>query len=279
MSVDTLPIDPETLLIDADLAREYGKAAAEVYRQRKPYPYGCFDNFMPPQILEKVREELQNLPAAESFFNRPQEKLKAAYMPERLGPYTRALFHSLNSKAFLAYLEELTGIDGLIPDPYYSGGGIHVVSNGGHLDIHADFNRQGKLNLERRLNVLIYLNKDWKEEYGGSFEIWNDDMTAKVAGFEPLFNRMCCFNTGSTTWHGNPEPVNHPDKEPRMSIALYYYTATWDSMKVAHSTLFKPRPGTKDQADKMEARHRVMQNLLPPVIYRRLDHRLRKIGI
>jgi hypothetical protein len=279
MSVETLPIDPETLLIDMDLAREYGKAAAEGYKSKKPYPYGCYDNFMPAQILEKVRDELRELPAAESFFNRPQEKLKAAYMPERLGPYTRALFHSLNSKAFLAYLEELTGIDGLIPDPYFSGGGIHVVSNGGHLDIHADFNRQGKLNLERRLNVLIYLNKDWKEEYGGSFEIWNDDMTAKVAGFEPLFNRMCCFNTGSTTWHGNPEPVNHPDKEPRMSIALYYYTATWDSTKVAHSTLFKPRPGTKDQTDRQEARHRVMQNLLPPVIYRRLDHRLRKLGI
>ena len=279
MSVNTLPIDPETLLIDADGAREYAKAAAEEYRSKKPYPYGCFDNFMPPEILDRVREELRVLPAAESFFNRPQEKLKAAYMPERLGPYTRALFHSLNSKAFLAFLEELTGIDGLIPDPYYAGGGIHVVSNGGHLDIHADFNRQGKLNLERRLNVLIYLNKDWKEEYGGSFEVWNDDMTAKVASFVPLFNRMCCFNTGSNTWHGNPEPVNHPDKEPRMSIALYYYTATWDSTKVSHSTLFKPRPGTKDKVDRMEQRHRIMENLLPPVIYRRLNYRLRKLGI
>lgn len=279
MSVSTLPIDPVTLLIDADGAREYGKAAAESYQSKSPYPYGCFDNFMPPEILDKVRDELRDLPAAETFFNRPQEKLKAAYMPERLGPYTRALFHSLNSKAFLAYLEELTGIDGLIPDPYFAGGGIHVVSNGGHLDIHADFNRQGKLNLERRLNVLIYLNKDWKQEYGGSFEVWNTDMTAKVAGFVPLFNRMCCFNTGSDTWHGNPEPVNHPDKEPRMSIALYYYTATWDSTKVSHTTLFKPRPGTKDKVDRLEQRHRIMENLLPPVVYRRLDHRLRKLGI
>jgi hypothetical protein len=279
MSVSTLPIDPVTLLIDADGAREFGKAAAESYQSKSPYPYGCFDNFMPPEILDKVRDELRDLPAAETFFNRPQEKLKAAYMPERLGPYTRALFHSLNSKAFLAYLEELTGIDGLIPDPYFAGGGIHVVSNGGHLDIHADFNRQGKLNLERRLNVLIYLNKDWKQEYGGSFEVWNTDMTAKVAGFVPLFNRMCCFNTGSDTWHGNPEPVNHPDKEPRMSIALYYYTATWDSTKVSHTTLFKPRPGTKDKVDRLEQRHRIMENLLPPVVYRRLDHRLRKLGI
>ena len=279
MSVNSLPIDPETLLIAADEARAFGKAAGAEYKGRKPYPYGAFDNFMPPEILDKVREELRVLPEAESFFTRPQEKLKSAYMPERLGPYTRALFHSLNSKAFLGFLEELTGIEGLIPDPYFAGGGIHVVSNGGHLDIHADFNHHGKLNLERRLNVLIYLNKDWKEEYGGSFEIWNDDMTEKVAGFVPLFNRMCCFNTGSSTWHGNPEPVNHPGKEPRMSIALYYYTATWDDTREAHTTLFKPRPGTIDQKDRLEARHRMMQNLLPPVIYRKLGHRLRKKGI
>jgi hypothetical protein len=277
MSVTSLPINPETLLIAADEAREFGKAAAAEYRARKPYAYGCYDNFMPPEILEKVQEELRVLPEAESFFSRPQERKKSAYMPERLGPY--ALFHALNSKAFLGYLEELTGIEGLIPDPYFSGGGIHVVSNGGHLDIHADFNHHGKMNLERRLNVLIYLNKDWQEEWGGSFEIWNDDMSAKVAGFVPLFNRMCCFNTGSNTWHGNPEPVNHPSGEPRMSIALYYYTATWDTTRVAHSTLFKPRPGTIDQRDRQEARHRIIQDILPPAIYRRLGHRLRKIGI
>jgi hypothetical protein len=279
MSVNSLPIDPETLLISADEAKEFGRSVGEGYRSKTPYPYGCYDNFMPPEILEKVREELRSLPEAETFFNRPQEKMKSAYMPERLKPYTRALFHSLNSKAFLGFLEEMTGIEGLIPDPYFAGGGIHVVANGGHLDIHADFNHHGKLNLERRLNVLIYLNKDWKEEYGGSFEVWNTDMTAKVAGFVPIFNRMCCFNTGSNTWHGNPEPVNHPDKEPRMSIALYYYTATWDSTRESHTTLFKPRPGTKDKKDRMEARHRFLHNVMPPFIWRRLDGRLRKLGI
>ena len=279
MSVMSLPIDPETLLISADEARAFGRSVAESYRSKTPYPYGCFDNFMPPEILDRVRDELRSLPEAESFFNRPQEKMKSAYMPERLKPYTRALFHSLNSKAFLGFLEELTGIEGLIPDPYFAGGGIHVVANGGHLDIHADFNHHGKLNLERRLNVLIYLNKDWKEEYGGSFEVWNTDMTAKVAGFVPLFNRMCCFNTGSDTWHGNPEPVNHPDKEPRMSIALYYYTATWNETREAHTTLFRPRPGTIDKRDGLESRHRFLRNALPPFIYRRIDGRLRKLGI
>ncbi len=279
MSTPVLSIDPQALVIPMEEAREAGRSAAEAYRAQKPYPHGCFDDFLPPEILERVREELRQLPEAETIFNRPQEKQKTSYQPERLAFYTRSLFYALNSRAFLAFLEELTGIDGLIPDPYFAGGGIHVVANGGHLDIHADFNHHGKLNLERRINVLIYLNKDWREEWGGSFEIWNTGMTEKVASFVPLFNRMVCFNTGSETWHGNPEPVAQPDGEPRMSIALYYYTATWDSTRKSHSTLFKPRPGTSDQEDRQEARHAALQNFLPPVLYRRIGHHLRRIGI
>lgn len=110
-------------------------------------------------------------------------------------------------------------------------------------------------------------------EVGGSFEIWNTGMTEKVASFVPIFNRMVCFSTASDTCQGNPEPVAHPDGEPQMSIALYYYTATWDS------TLFKPRPDTADKRDGLEIRHRVMKDLLPPVVYRRVGHELRRTGI
>lgn len=274
-----IQIDPESLLIGKDAAIEVGRSAASDYRARSPYPYGWFDDFLPPEILDKVRDELRTLPEAEQMFDRAQEKLKSQFVPERLPTYTREVLYALNSRPFLMFLEELTGIEGLIPDPYYTGGGIHVVANGGHLDIHADFNHHAKLNLERRINVLIYLNRDWREEWGGSFEVWNDEMTEKVASFVPLFNRMVCFNTGTTTMHGNPEPVNHPDGEPRMSIALYYYTATWDDTRKAHSTIFKPRPGTVDKQDRLEARHRVMKDVFPPVVYRKLGHRLRRMGI
>ncbi|MFC3529722.1 2OG-Fe(II) oxygenase [Paracoccus mangrovi] len=172
----------------------------------------------------------------------------------------------------------MTGIKGLIPDPYFAGGGVHVVGNGGHLDIHADFNHNAILNLERRLNVLIYLNKDWEEAFGGSFEIWNNDMTQMVESFVPRFNRMVCFNTGSSTWHGNPTPVNHPEGRPRMSLALYYYTATWDGTKRSHTTLFKPRPGSIDQADHETRRNEILQDIVPPIMYRRLIGPLRRLG-
>ena len=278
MTNTVLPFDVESLSLSSAIAKEVGQQNATAYQGQTPYPYGSFDNFLPEEILERVLKDLEQIPEAESSFNRPQEKLKSAFSPERLPPYTRNLFYSLNSRPFLAFLEELTGIQGLIPDPYFIGGGVHITQNGGHLDIHADFNHHGKLNIERRLNVLIYLNKDWKPEWGGEFEIWNTDMTEKVKSFTPIFNRMVCFNTRSDTWHGNPEPVNNPNGDPRMSLALYYYTATWSDLRKGHTTLFKPRPGTKDKPDRQIARHQFLQEVLPPVVYRKVIRRLARFG-
>ncbi len=278
MTTSVLPFDVETLALRSEVAKTVAGLYASEYQTGSPYPYGCFDNFLPEEILQRVVKELSELPELESSFNRAQEKLKSSYSPERLPPYTRNLFYALNSRPFLLFLEQLTGISGLIPDPYFVGGGVHVTQNGGHLDIHADFNHHGKLNLERRLNVLIYLNRNWIPEWGGEFEIWNEDMTTKVKSFTPVFNRMVCFNTRSDTWHGNPEPVNHPDGEPRMSLALYYYTATWDDTRKSHTTLFKPRPGTVDKPDRQVARHESLRNILPPVVFRRVIGKLARLG-
>lgn len=272
-------IDPDDLTIDVAAARALGQAHAEAYQSAEPYHYTCIDGFLPEAVLRKVKAGVATLPEAEGAFNRAQERLKTSYNPERLPTYTRALFHALNAPAFITFLQEMTGIPNLIPDPYFSGAGIHRVGNGGHLDIHADFNLHPQMKVERRLNVLIYLNDDWREEYGGSFEIWDKEMTGKVASFVPVFNRMVCFSTGSDTFHGNPDTVNHPDGEPRLSIALYYYTATWDDTRKSHTTLFKPRPGSKDEADRKIARRQLVQDIVPPAIYRRIAGKLSRIGL
>lgn len=279
MNIPILPFDITELTLDTGTAKAAGAALNAQYRSGEPYHYIGVDNFLPADVLENVLVDMASLPDAESSFDRSQEKLKSSYNPERLPTYTRNLFHALNGRPFIQFLEEMTGITGLIPDPYYIGAGIHKVANGGHLDIHADFNLHKQMRVERRLNVLIYLNKDWREEYGGSFEVWDNEMTSKVASFVPQFNRMCCFSTGSDTFHGNPETVNHPDGENRLSIALYYYTATWDSSRKAHTTLFKPRPGTEDKVDKLVARRAVVADLIPPMIYRRVFRHLHKIGL
>lgn len=271
--------DPKELTIDTATAKEIGAKYAEKYQSAEPYHHICLDNFLPMEIIEGVRADLASLPDAEMSFDAAEEKLKSQYSPDRLPAYSRHLFQAFNSRPFILFLEEMTGIKGLIPDPYYIGAGIHKTLNGGYLNIHADFNVHKQMNLERRLNVLIYLNPPWKEEWGGSFEVWDKPMEKKVASFAPTENRMCCFSTGSDTWHGNPEPVNHPEGLPRQSIALYYYTATWDDTRVAHSTIFKPRPGSADASDARDRRHRLIQDLLPPVVYRKVGHRLKKIGL
>lgn len=271
--------DPEELTIDTATAKEIGAKYAEKYQSAEPYHHICLDNFLPMDIIENVRTDLDNLPDAQRSFDAAEEKLKSQYSPDRLPTYTRHLFQAFNARPFILFLEEMTGIKGLIPDPYFIGAGIHKTLNGGYLNIHADFNVHKQMNLERRLNVLIYLNPPWKEEWGGSFEVWDKPMEKKVASFAPTENRMCCFSTGSDTWHGNPEPVNHPDGLPRQSIALYYYTATWDDTRIAHSTIFKPRPGSGDASDARDRRHRLIQDLLPPIVYRKVGRRLKKIGL
>ncbi len=275
MSSPVYPLDPENLSISFDTARAAAAPHAEGYQSAEPYNYFGVDNFLPEAVLDRVIKELGELPEAEESFDRAQERLKSSYNPERLPFYTKSLFHAFNARPFISFLEELTGIEGLIPDPYYIGAGIHKTLNGGHLDIHADFNLHKKMNLERRLNVLIYLNRDWKEEYGGCFEIWDKSMSNLVKRFEPTYNRMVCFSTGSDTFHGNPEPVNHPDGEPRQSIALYYYTATWDATRKSHTTLFKPRPGSGDKQDWAVTRQAIIADWMPPAL-RRGVARLRK---
>ncbi len=278
MTKTAYPLDPESLLISTEAARDIGAGYAESYQSAGPYNHICIDNFLPEDIVERVREDLTELPEAVSSFERAQENLKSSYVPERLPAFTKSLFYAFNSRPFLQFLEEMTGITGLIPDPYFMGAGIHKTLNGGHLDIHADFNLHKKMNLERRLNVLIYLNKNWQEDWGGSFEIWDKQMTRKEASFVPTYNRMVCFSTGSDTFHGNPEPVNHPDGEPRQSIALYYYTATWDASRKSHTTLFKPRPGSVDETDRRVARRAFVQDILPPMVYRRIVGPLSRLG-
>ncbi len=278
--MSVIPFDPASLTLDSKAAKEIGAGFAEKYQSAEPYNHICIDNFLPMDIIERVRADLATLPEADRTFDAAEEKLKSQYSPDRLPDYSRHLFQAFNSRPFIQFLEEMTGIKGLIPDPYFIGAGIHKTLTGGYLNIHADFNVHKQMRVERRLNVLIYLNPPWKEEWGGSFEVWDKEMKTKVASFAPTENRMCCFSTGSDTWHGNPEPVNHPEGLPRQSIALYYYTATWDESRVSHSTLFKPRPGSADKRVGTRDKVRIVaKEVLPPVIFRKSVNIVKRLGL
>ena len=136
----------------------------------------------------------------------------------------RWLLYQLNSSVFVNFLEELTGVGGLIPDPHFEGGGLHQIERGGFLKIHADFNRHPKLNLDRRLNLLLYLNEDWKDDYGGHLELWDREVARCVKRIAPVFNRCVVFTTTDFSFHGHPEPLACPPAVTRKSLALYYYS-------------------------------------------------------
>lgn len=272
-------LDPATLAIDAKHAAAVGQTYAAQYQSGEPYHYICIDDFLPAEVAERVRADALALGEKRPEHMSPQEHLKTSYNPDTMPNYLRLVFCALNSQPFIRFLEEMTGIPNLIPDPYFKGAGIHRTNTGGYLGIHADFNYHKQMHLERRLNVLIYLNPDWKPEYGGSFEVWTDDMKQQVASFAPTMNRMCCFSTSSTSMHGNPEPVNHPDNDPRISIAMYYYTATWSDRKIAHSTLFRPRPNTQDVENRSAWNRYAARKYLPRALHPLAEKVLRRLKL
>jgi hypothetical protein len=264
-------MDSKTGLVPANLDRAKGLELHERYQQARPFPHIVLDDFLPPAVLEQCLNTFpRNAGAEGSTFDRDQERWKTQYNPDELPPWTRNLFYTFNSRPFIQLLQNITGIRGLIPDPYFLGAGFHEIGQGGHLSVHADFNHHKPMDLERRINVLIYLNKDWKTEYGGSLELWSEGMRQCVQKVTPEFNRCVIFNTTSESWHGNPDPIDHPDGITRRSIALYYYTSTWTDHKRDHTTQFKVRPGSADKSDWKVAVREAVADILPPVLYRQI---------
>ena len=262
-------MDATTGYVDAAAVRDKGRELHEAYVAAQPFPHVVIDDFLPAPLLEACLAEFdRSRHDQQVMFDRPQERLKRQYLPDELSPQMRAFFYGFNSRPFLRLIENITGIKGLIPDPYFSGGGFHEIHTGGHLSVHADFNHHVVMNLERRINVLIYLNHGWEDAYGGQLELWENDMSACARSIIPEFNRCVIFNTTSNSNHGNPHPVAHPDGISRKSIALYYYTATWSAEMRGRTTQFRPRRGTEDRKDWQVRIDELYTDLMPPVMRR-----------
>lgn len=222
----------------ARIAREHRRA----YSSAEPFPHVVLDGVLPDAALDLALDVFPEPDSAVwKVYDNPLEKKLETQGEDRLDDAASLLLYQFNSAPFLAFLEELSGIEGLIPDPYFHGGGFHQIEPGGKLSIHADFSGHPTLPLDRRLNVLIYLNRDWDAAYGGHLELWNRDATECCHRVEPVFNRMVVFSTNETSFHGHPEPLRCPPGRTRKSIALYYFTAREGTRD--HTTRFVRRPG------------------------------------
>ncbi len=273
--------------LDAVKAREFGEAIAGEYCFAEPFPHIVIDDFLPKELIDFLWDKF---PPADThsyanYVGNTFEHNKRAVSPYDCSGSTEGIFHFFNGAPFLQFIEGLTAIEGLIPDPHFDGGGFHEISRGGKLGIHADFRIQTKLHLHRRVNVLIYLNREWDSNWGGQLELWDRTMSERVRGVEPLFNRCVIFNTDADAYHGHPDPLNTPADVTRKSLALYYYTASKAVYVEAENvtTIFKARPSDTMAVRLAAQKQNKVQYLklsewMPPLLYRTLRGWKRKIN-
>ena len=251
--------------------RETADSAHTAYIDAKPFPHVVFDNFFNPELIDLVLAEFPKPNAIrwQSFDNAAEIKLASA-AEASFGPATRLLMYHLNSITFLEFLSQVTGIDNLISDPGFEGGGLHQIVRGGKLGVHADFNKHRAYNLDRRLNLLLYLNKDWREEYGGHLELWDRQMEKCQAKVLPLFNRVMIFGTTDFTYHGHPDPLQCPEGMTRKSLALYYFSNGRPAEEVTgeHSTIFRSRDARDNTLTFGQRVRKIASDLTPPIIAR-----------
>jgi len=267
LAAASIPVGPYQ--VSAAILQEIARQKREDYARAEPFPHAVFDDFFPePTLLEILRE----FPTPEAIswqrFNNPSEKKLASTRETQLGDFTRHFIWELNSSVFISFLETLSGIKGLVPDPHLGGGGLHQIERGGLLKIHADFNRHVGLSLDRRVNLLLYLNRDWKEEYGGHLELWDRGMTRCVQKILPIFNRLVVFSSSDFSFHGHPDPLTCPKGWSRKSIAMYYYTngRPEEEKSPRHTTVFHGRPGEEIDRTPIRSWKSVVLDFVPPIL-------------
>ena len=216
----------------------------------EPFQHLVLDNFLP---LEVANELLYAFPdASEDCWQRSNNEgieIKARTdwqsefdIPDGLSGVVRVF----NSAPILRAMAEVLSIPKLMSDPYYSGGGFNISERGGLLDIHVDGNYHDASGMNRRVNLLYYLNPNWEPTWGGEFGIYENNGETLVKAVAPTFNRCVIFDTRDKSYHGLPNPINFPSDDPRRSILLYYYTvakrpASQITEDAPHSALWKSK--------------------------------------
>lgn len=238
----------------------------EKYANASPFPHVAIDDFMSADVLNDVLHEFPDQKRRDwlEFDGDVQKKL--AQKDEKLvGPVTRSLLYQFNSAPFVTFLESLTGIKGLIPDPHFWGGGLHQIRRNGLLKLHTDFTFHPLLKIDRRINVIVYLNKDWSESYGGNLELWDKDVSECIATISPIYNRLVVFNTNATSFHGHPTPLTCPPDMTRKSVALYYYTngRPADEAARTYETIWKDTP----EEIEIGRFKRTVAKFVPPIVW------------
>lgn len=223
----------------------------ERFHTDDPFNHIVIDNALSPAIAEAIESELRSISqetwdANQDFTAKEmvqQKKKMGINDPQLLPQTTRSFMEFMNSPEFLAELVKLTKIPAIRGDPTFLGGGVHRINKGGKLSIHVDYNLHLHTRKHRRVNVLVYFNKNYDPSYGGALELWKSDMSQCAKSVDPIHNRMVIFRITDDAPHGHPEPWTSDD--PRFSLAFYYFTddRPEEEKSEFHWAVWKQRPG------------------------------------
>lgn len=216
----------------------------------EPFPHFFIDDFFENKFIDKIissfpdtNSGLWDVSNDTDIEIKMRSKWESEFdIPENIVDAVRIM----NSSYFLKALSYVLNIEKLIPDPYFTGGGLNATVSGGLLDVHIDGNYHDATGLNRRVNAILYLNPNWQERWGGEFGLYDKNGEKLIKKIEPLNNRLMVFDTNDFSFHGLPDPINFPEGEVRRSIILYYYTKASRpesdiSIKDPHSALWKRR--------------------------------------
>ena len=223
------------------------------WQNAEPFHHIVIDNFLPLDIADKVAEEFPNFNSDFWYeYENPLEIKKACSDWNKFTPTIyKVFFNLLNSEVsdILSYITDTK----LYPDIGLHGGGLHCHKSGGKLNTHLDYSLHPKLNLQRKVNIIVYVAKDWNPDWNGSLGLWDHDYTTNQPGklvqsIDCIFNRAVIFDTTMNSWHGLPEPVTCPDGLSRNSLATYYLCEPKSNVDTRGKALYAPSEQQKSDA-------------------------------
>lgn len=236
------------------------------FQNAKPFEHVVIPNFFHENVatsIDSIFPDINDSFQDWKHYDNPIEQKYSLNNFDNL-PLISHIFHQvLQSPEMVKMLQQITGIPTLEADPHLHGAGLHAYPNQGKLDIHLDYSIHPITQKERRCNLIIYLNRHWKKEYGGDLQMWDASLKECTQLVSPSWNTAVLFRTSDISYHGIPRPIQCPDSEARRSLAIYYVSQAREEAKPRYKAEFFPHPDQEvsPQLQKLYEirKHRIIQ--------------------